>query len=252
MNAHARSPSAAAAAAAAPGAPGAAASGLLPAELTRLCELEAAARVSPHVVELFAAAERDGAAARAHAQSALLHGAHLFTWMEVTARMQLSLVARVLAAKKLGAATDALDVPPALLAADVLAYAERARASTGHARPWLPANAHNAAMSDALTDLNAGVLCDATPPQMRALRALRTAAAHGLVPAHIQPQVRFNRCHRGPLRQGHAAPDAPLHRLLPPATPGGPPACAPCSLHELVTRGGAGGVPTLIIAGSYS
>jgi len=226
-------------------------SGLSPAELTRLCELEAAARVSPRVVELFAAAERDGEAAVAHAQSALLHGAHLATWMEVTARVQLSLVARVLAAKEAGAAAT-LDVPPALLAADVLAYAERARASTGHARPWLPTNAHNAAMSSALTDLHAGVLCDATPPQMRALRALRTAAAHGLVPAHIQPQVRFNRCHRGALRQGHAAPDAPLHRLLPPAAPGGPPACAPCSLHELVARGGAGGVPTLIIAGSYS
>lgn len=239
---------------AAPGSPPAAGGGLSPAELTRLCELEAAARVSPHVVELFAAAERDGATARAHAQSALLHDAHLATWMEVTARVQLSLVARVLAAKEAGVAVDAptLDVPPALLAADVLAYAERARASTGHARPWLPANAHHAAMSSALTDLNAGVLCDATPPQFSALRALRTAAALGLVPAHIQPQVRFNRCNRGPLRQGHAAPDAPLHRLLPPATPGGPPACMPCSLHALVRRGGAGGVPTLLIAGSYS
>ena len=252
------------------------------AEVLRLVELENAARTSEEIVMLLQIAEKGSAEASTNE----LYRAHLFSWMEVIARLQLELVAAALRHRKAGGCIDdTFACSPAELAAAIRTYAAQAAALDGtYDAPWDPRKYRNAPMTAARTDGTAGVLATAADDEWAELKELRTAVRRA--PKQVRQialYVKYNRCRRGSLREGDPAPDAELHLLQlvgngsnssigssaedegdaaangstttsssSTGTGNGGVSSRVTSLHKYVRAGAARGMPTLVIAGSYS
>lgn len=213
------------------------------AELTRLVQIEAAARNAPEIVGLLSQAEGSG--------SERLNEAKLLTWMETVARIQLIIVSTALQSRTAGndIANHGFDIPPDFIVSGINSYVNGVLAAPPGNEPWRPQRARHTPMSAATTDQSAGVLCDASEVEFEGLKELRSAGYRHADLKEIGIQFKYNRCWEGSLRNGDDAPDVPLHPVLFNADGAACPG-APVTLHELVRA--TPSQPLCVIAGSYS